>query len=36
VHIAIDDCTRLAYVEVLRDHKAHAVVPGGDGRHDIR
>jgi transposase InsO family protein len=26
VHVAIDDCTRLAYAEVLRDHKAPTVV----------
>ena len=26
VHIAVDDCTRLAYAEVLRNHKAPAVV----------
>jgi transposase InsO family protein len=26
VHIAIDDCTRLAYAEVLRDHKAPTVL----------
>jgi transposase InsO family protein len=26
VHIAIDDCTRLAYAEVLRDHKTRTVV----------
>jgi hypothetical protein len=26
VHIAIDDYTRLAYAEVLRDHKAPTVV----------
>ena len=26
VHIAIDDCTRLAYAEVLRNHKAPTVV----------
>jgi transposase InsO family protein len=26
VHIAIDDCTRLAYAEVLSDHKAPTVV----------
>src|SRR5437868_9064840 len=26
VHIAIDDCTRLAYAEVLADHKALTVV----------
>ena len=26
VHIAVDDCTRLAYAEVLRNHKAPTVV----------
>ena len=26
VHIAVDDCTRLAYAEVLRNHKAPALV----------
>ena len=26
VHIAVDDCTRLAYAEVLRNHKASTVV----------
>ena len=26
VHIAIDDCSRLAYAEVLPDHKAPTVV----------
>src|SRR4051794_5490545 len=26
VHIAIDDCTRLAYAEVLPDEKAHHAV----------
>jgi hypothetical protein len=26
VHIAIDDCTRLAYVEVLADEKASTAI----------
>jgi transposase InsO family protein len=26
VHIAVDDCTRLAYAEVLRDHKAATAI----------
>jgi hypothetical protein len=26
VHVAIDDCTRLAYAEVLADEKAHTAV----------